>query len=150
MGARVLVVLVLAVGCRARTPAAPSTATPPPAVAIAPDAAPAPDAPLPLDRDPPALIARELALYERVAEAVAADGTCATRASAIEGVATDAAPVIAARTSMIAAGLADARDAALDPERPRLAALVERIAQAGAPCASDLTFERALDHALAP
>lgn len=141
--------LVALFACRAPAPAAPPAAPAAP-IAIAPDAAPMPDAPLPLDRDPAALVAREVDLYERVAAAVATDAPCAERAAAIDALAPDAAPVIAARRAMLAAGLGEARDAALATDRPRLAALVDRIAQASAACAPDAGVERALDHTLAP
>lgn len=150
MEARLIVAIAFAAGChRAPPPGAPITPPSPDApVAIAPP----PDAalPLPLDRDPPALVARELALLEQVADAIAAEGSCAARATSLDAIAAEAAPVIAARQALLAAGLAEAREAALAPARPRLTEVVDRIAHDGRVCATDAAFARALDHALAP
>jgi hypothetical protein len=149
MGHRVILACALAIaGCHAVAPAA--VAPPPPPAAPPIDAAPMPDAPLPLDRDPRALVDAELGLWEQVATAVATEGDCAARAAAIDGVATAAAPLIAARRSLITAGLADARAAELAAAHVRWAAAIDRIGAAAGPCGRDPIFERALDHVLTP
>jgi hypothetical protein len=136
---------------RAVTPATTTAAADAGLVAVA-DAAPPPpiDAALPLDRDSPRLVARDIAMLHAVAAALGDAGSdCATGAARLTAVRADYADVVAADAAVLADRRGELK-AALVARKPDVDAAAQAVftSAALAACAGDATFERAFDRAV--
>jgi hypothetical protein len=119
------------------------------AVAVA-DAAPPPDAAR-LDRDPPRLAARDLAMLQAVASALGDAGSdCAAGTTKLVDVRAEFSDVVIADAAMLGDERRAALKAALATRRADVAAAAQAVFQSAAltACANDPDFERAFDRAL--
>jgi ABC-type transporter Mla subunit MlaD len=138
-----------AIACSARPPP-PQPAEPKPGPATS-SAAASSDAPT-LDQDLPRLVARSLAMYQDVAQALAASGNdCAAAIDKLRPLAGTYREVVRANAKVLHDGRARQLKAALDPHDEEFGRLAQAIVQSPtvAACSTDPAFSRAYDELFA-
>jgi hypothetical protein len=139
-----VVLIVLAACGPRRSDEPPPRVAPDAGVIAAPaDAAP-PDAPRALADDMPTLASRSADLLDALADAIAIDADCATRAAGARAVLDDHLEVRIAQATVADRGAGRALDAALEAHADRITAAAARMRPAIAACRGDADFAAAI------